>query len=119
MKKFLLLVFLFITATANAEIYQYKDKDGILHFYEKKEIQSQDNGNSQDEQPSIEAERKKAEAIRNYTPPSYNTRQNDVDSIPGMKNSDLKKACGDGCVMMGYRVGTTNYNDCVYGCTHE
>jgi len=34
MRNFLLLVFLFITVTANAEVYQWKDKDGNLCFGE-------------------------------------------------------------------------------------
>jgi hypothetical protein len=34
MRKFLLLVFLFITVTANAEVYRWKDKDGNICFGE-------------------------------------------------------------------------------------
>lgn len=60
-----------------------------------------------------------------YSPsPSYKPysnlkpQNNEVDSIPGISDSQLKSTCRAGCAML-YSVGTSEYNDCVYCCTHD
>jgi hypothetical protein len=41
-----------------------------------------------------------------------------VDSIPGIRDSDLTSICEQGCASL-YSIGTSNYNNCVYCCTHD
>ena len=60
-----------------------------------------------------------SENTSNYSSsPSYKSYDNDVDSIPGMSDSSLKSSCKEGCAML-FSVGTTDYNNCVYCCTHD
>jgi len=53
---------------------------------------------------------------KTYTPSPSRTPK--VDSIPGVSDDQLVAACKVGCESQ-FRVGTTDYNNCVYCCTHD
>jgi len=61
----------------------------------------------------------KPDSESNQTYQSNNRRKNDdVNSVPGISDSQLKKLCKEGCKAL-FHMGTTDYNSCMYCCTHD
>jgi hypothetical protein len=79
-------------------------------------LQSKPNPNEQE----IQYVKQKLQELGGLISSSYSEAKtiDDVESLPGISDSNLQSACETGCLMM-FSKGTADYNNCVYCCTHD